>query len=183
LGDVRLKAIFSHAHSASRYALTSDYPSNRRRTAIPTRTRDADPCKPVGTPGRSAGSISFEESSAKVDALVARERATGALVAFAMGARARLISLGRELDDTSPVPSERTSRLSRRRLERHISARRQVEQLLATAARLHAACATAGDNEEAGARALEGLTLHGRFLLKRHRAPKASLLGADRRPG
>ena len=85
------------------------------------------------------------------------------------------MSLGRELEDTSAAGSERTSRLSRRRLECHILARRQVEELVATATRLHAARANAGDSDEAGAHALEGLTLHGRFLLNGYRAPKASL--------
>src|SRR5213080_864405 len=107
----------------------SDYLSNHGRTVIPTRTRDAGPGKPGATPDHGAGSTSVERSPAEVDALVARQRATRALPAFAVGAQARLISLGRELEDTSAARSERISRLSRRRLERHISARRQVEQL------------------------------------------------------
>src|SRR6266851_2272824 len=154
----------------------SDYPSNHGRTVIRTRTRDAGPCKPAGTPDRGAGSTSVERSPAEVDALVARQRATRALPAFAVGARARLISLGRELEDTSAALSERISRLSRRRLERHISARRQVEELVANTTRLHAALARPGESEEAGARVLEGLTSHGRLLLNRHRPPEASLL-------
>jgi hypothetical protein len=116
----------------------SDYLPNRARTVIPRLTRDAGPCKSARTPDRGAGSTSVERSPAEVDALVARQRATSALPAFAVGARARLLSLARELEDTSTARSERISRVSRRRLERHISARREVEQLLAIATRLHA---------------------------------------------